>query len=248
MVAEDTPGGHGVAMSEPATKKLLDTTFAAKLNWLRAGVLGANDGIVSTAGLVFGVAGATTDSVALFIAGLAGLVAGALSMAGGEYVSVSSQRDTEIAALAQERIELQRDPEGKLQQLADFYAARGMSDELARQVAEELTEHDALEAHARTNLGIDSEEQTSPWHAAWASMIAFTIGALIPLLSIVLTPPSVRLPATIVAVLLALLLTGFTSARLGGGSPLRPMTRNVIVGSLAMGLTYAVGTFVGTQI
>ena len=163
------------------TTRGADTTFAAKLNWLRAGVLGANDGIVSTAGLVFGVAGATQDSIALLIAGLAGLVAGALSMAGGEYVSVSSQRDTEIAALANERLEIERDPAGKLRQLADHFAARGMSDALATQVAEELTEHDALAAHALTNLGIDSKEQTSPWHAAWASMIAFTLGALIPL-------------------------------------------------------------------
>lgn len=223
-------------------------SFSSKLNWLRAGVLGANDGIVSTAGLVFGVAGATTDSVALLIAGLAGVVAGALSMAGGEYVSVSSQRDTEIAALANEERELAADPEGKLQQLTDFYAARGMSATLALQVAKELTDHDALEAHARTNLGIDSDEQTSPWHAAWASMIAFTAGALIPLLTIVLTPPDVRLPLTVVAVLAALVLTGVVSARLGGGSPVRPMLRNVVVGTLAMGLTYAVGLFVGTQL
>lgn len=223
-------------------------SFSSKLNWLRAGVLGANDGIVSTAGLVFGVAGATTDSVALLIAGLAGVVAGALSMAGGEYVSVSSQRDTEIAALANEQRELAADPGGKLRQLADFYAARGMSATLALQVARELTDHDALEAHARTNLGIDSDEQTSPWHAAWASMIAFTAGALIPLLTIVLTPPAVRLPLTVVAVLAALILTGVVSARLGGGSPIRPMLRNVVVGTLAMGLTYAVGLLVGSQL
>ena len=233
---------------ETATEAARTSSFSAKLNWLRAGVLGANDGIVSTAGLVFGVAGATTDSVALLIAGLAGVVAGALSMAGGEYVSVSSQRDTEIAALANESRELEADPEGKLRQLADFYAARGMSDHLALEVAQELTEHNALEAHARTNLGIDSEEQTSPWHAAWASMIAFTAGALIPLLAIVLSPPAIRLPFTVCAVLGALVLTGLVSARLGGGSPLRPMMRNVIVGSLAMGLTYVVGLFVGSQL
>lgn len=224
------------------------TTLSAKLNWLRAGVLGANDGIVSTAGLVFGVAGATTDSVAILIAGLAGVVAGALSMAGGEYVSVSSQRDTEIAALTNERRELAADPEGKLQQLADFYAARGMSDHLALEVAKELTDHDALEAHARTNLGIDSGEQTSPWHAAWASMIAFTAGALVPLLAIVLGPVAIRLPLTVAAVLVALLATGFVSARLGGGSPMRPMLRNAVVGTLTMGLTYLVGVLVGTQL
>ncbi len=230
------------------TEAARGASLSSKLNWLRAGVLGANDGIVSTAGLVFGVAGATTDSVALLIAGLAGVVAGALSMAGGEYVSVSSQRDTELAALINERRELDADPQGKLRQLADFYAARGMSDHLALQVAQELTEHNALEAHALTNLGIDSEEQTSPWHAAWASMIAFTAGALIPLLAIVLTPAAIRLPFTVGAVLGALMLTGIISARLGGSSPVRPMARNVIVGSLAMSLTYLVGLFVGTQI
>lgn len=225
-----------------------DVSLASKLNWLRAGVLGANDGIVSTAGLVFGVAGATTDPVALFIAGMAGVVAGALSMAGGEYVSVSSQRDTEVAALASEREALERDPHGKLHQLAGFYAARGLSSELARQVATELTEHNALEAHARTSLGIDSEEQTSPWHAAWASMIAFSLGALIPLLAIVLTPGDARLQVTLVAVLVALIGTGYISAKLGNAPALAPMLRNVVVGSLAMGLTYAVGTFVGMHV
>lgn len=223
-------------------------SFASKLNWLRAGVLGANDGIVSIAGLVVGVAGATADSLTLLIAGMAGLVAGALSMAGGEYVSVSTQRDTELAALERERRELADRPAQKLQELADFYAARGMSVEVARQVAEELTEHDALEAHARANLGIDSGEQTSPWHAAFASMAAFTVGALIPLLAMVLTPPAARIAVTVVAVLIALLLTGYVSSRLGGASPLRPMLRNAIVGLLAMGLTYVVGTFFDTSI
>lgn len=223
-------------------------SFASKLNWLRAGVLGANDGIVSIAGLVVGVAGATADSLTLLIAGMAGLVAGALSMAGGEYVSVSTQRDTELAALERERRELADRPAQKLQELADFYSARGISVELARQVAEELTEHDALEAHARANLGIDSGEQTSPWHAAFASMAAFTVGALIPLLAMVLTPPAARIAVTVVAVLIALLLTGYVSSRLGGASPLRPMLRNAIVGLLAMGLTYVVGTFFDTSI
>ncbi len=235
-------------MTNTATRSGSEASLASKLNWLRAGVLGANDGIVSTAGLVFGVAGATTDTVAVLIAGMAGLVAGALSMAGGEYVSVSTQRDTEIAALAGEREALARDPEGKLQQLADFYATRGLSAQLAQEVALELTEHNALEAHARTSLGIDADEQTSPWHAAWASMAAFTVGALIPLIAIVTAPPAIRLPVTLVAVLSALVLTGFTSARLGGSSPVRPMIRNVVVGTLAMGLTYAVGTLVGGHV
>lgn len=219
-----------------------------KLNWLRAGVLGANDGIVSTAGLVMGVAGAKTDSMTLLIAGLAGLVAGALSMAGGEYVSVSSQKDTEIAELALERRELAEKPDEELLELASIYQAKGLSTKLAMQVAHELTAHDALAAHAEAELGIDPHERTSPWHAAWASMAAFTVGAIIPLLAMVLSPASVRVYATIVAVLVALVLTGVTSAKLGGGSPVRPMVRNVIVGSLAMGLTYLVGHLVGVSL
>jgi len=222
-----------------------EQSLSARLNWLRAGVLGANDGIVSTAGLVFGVAGATADSLALLIAGLAGLVAGALSMAGGEYVSVSSQKDTETAALAAQSQRLSDDPEGELQRLADHYAGSGLSSGLARQVAEELTSHAALDAHARVFLHLDANERVSPWSAARASMIAFTIGALIPLLAIVLTPQTLRLPLTVVAVLAALTLTGVVSARLGGARVWRAIVRNVLVGSLAMGLTYLVGSLVG---
>src|SRR3954453_24132147 len=139
-----------IGASESATARL-----SHRLNWLRAGVLGANDGIVSTAGLIFGVAGATTDSISLLIAGLAGMVAGALSMAGGEYVSVSSQKDTEVAALRQQESELASDPEGKLRKLAGHYAERGLSPELADQVARELSEHAALDAHAQVFLNLD---------------------------------------------------------------------------------------------
>lgn len=224
----------------------VEQPLAAKLNWLRAGVLGANDGIVSTAGLVFGVAGATSDHIALLIAGIAAVVAGALSMAGGEYVSVSSQRDTERAALAGISSQLRADPAAKQAELSRYYQQRGMSAQLAATVAAELTEHDALAAHAQTSLGIDSDHQTSPWHAAWASMIAFAAGALIPLVSIVLTPAGVRLPVTVVAVLLALAITGLISSRLGGADPRPAMVRNVLVGSLAMAITYAVGNLVGT--
>ncbi len=168
--------------------------LASRLNWLRAGVLGANDGIVSTAGLVFGVAGATNDSVALFIAGVAGMVAGALSMAGGEYVSVSTQRDAE------------------------------------------------------NSIGVSADEQTNPWHAALASLVSFTVGALVPLLAMVLTPVGTRLPVALAAVLLALLVTGYTSARLGSSPVVRPILRNLIVGTLAMGLTYAAGSLVGAHL
>ncbi|MCC6497378.1 MAG: VIT family protein [Propionibacteriaceae bacterium] len=223
-------------------------SLSQRLNWLRAGVLGANDGIVSTAGLVVGVAGATTDSVALLIAGLAGMVAGALSMAGGEYVSVSSQRDSEFAAIRQQQAELHADPEGKLRQLADHYAERGLSQELARQVALELSEHAALDAHAQVFLNLDAEERVSPWAAAQASLLAFLAGSVIPLVAIVFSPLAVRLPLTVASVLAALIVTGLVSARLGGARPTRAIVRNVVVGSLAMGLTYAVGWFVGQQL
>jgi VIT1/CCC1 family predicted Fe2+/Mn2+ transporter len=223
-------------------------SLSQRLNWLRAGVLGANDGIVSTAGLVFGVAGATTDSVALLIAGLAGMVAGALSMAGGEYVSVSSQRDSELAAISQQQAELHADPEGKLQQLAGHYAERGLSPELSLQVARELSEHAALDAHAQVFLNLDADEQVSPWAAARASLIAFIAGSVIPLVVIISTPLGVRLPLTVAAVLAALMVTGVVSARLGRARPLPAVIRNVAVGSLAMGLTYLVGWLVGQQL
>lgn len=219
--------------------------FTAKLNWLRAGVLGANDGIVSTAGLVVGVAGATTDRSALVVAGVAGLVAGALSMAGGEYVSVSTQRDAEKALLAKEVRELAETPDEELAELAGFYRDKGLSEATAQQVAEELTAHDALRAHAEIELGIDYEALVNPWHAAWASLVAFTFGALLPLLAIVLPPSGARLPVTVVAVVAALTLTGAVSARLGSAPVLPAVARNVGVGVLAMGLTFAVGTMVG---
>lgn len=220
-------------------------SLASRLNWLRASVLGANDGIVSTAGLVVGVAGATADRTAILIAGLAGLVAGALSMAGGEYVSVSSQSDTEKAALDKERRELAQMPEDELEELTHIYIAKGLDPELAAAVAVELTEHDALAAHAEAELGIDPEERTNPLHAAWSSMVSFTVGALLPLLAIVLPPRSWRVPVTVVAVTAALALTGIVSARLGGGPARAPVLRNVVVGLLAMAITFAVGYLVG---
>jgi VIT1/CCC1 family predicted Fe2+/Mn2+ transporter len=219
--------------------------LASRLNWLRAGVLGANDGIVSTAGLVVGVAGATSDRTSILIAGLAGLVAGALSMAGGEYVSVSSQSDTEKAALEKERAELAQMPQDELEELTHLYMGKGLSPELAAAVAVELTEHDALAAHAEAELGIDPQERTNPLQAAWSSMISFTVGALLPLLAIVLPPPSWRVPVTVVAVTAALVLTGVVSARLGGSPARAPVIRNVTVGLVAMAITFAVGHFVG---
>ncbi len=219
--------------------------LGARLNWLRAAVLGANDGVVSTAGLVVGVAGATTSRGALLTAGLAGLLAGSLSMAVGEYVSVSTQRDSERAALAVERRELAAAPKAELAELAGLLEERGLTPELAREVAEQLTARDALAAHARVELGIDPEELTNPWHAAAASFAAFTAGALLPLLAIVLPPPSLRLVVTVVAVVGALVLCGWGSARLGN-APARPaVLRNAIGGAVAMGITYTAGTLLG---
>lgn len=220
----------------------------ALLNWLRAGVLGANDGIVSVAGIVMGIAGATTDEDTILVGGIAGLVAGAISMAAGEYVSVSTQRDTEKALLRKERRELEEEPEEELAELADIYVQKGLSEELALQVAHELTAHDALAAHAEAELGIDPDELTNPWHAAWASMIAFTLGALLPLLTMTLLPPGTRRGGTVVAVVLALALTGFVSAQVVGARRGRAVVRNIGGGVLAMAITYAIGLLVGTQI
>jgi VIT1/CCC1 family predicted Fe2+/Mn2+ transporter len=218
------------------------------LNWLRAAVLGANDGIVSTAGLVMGVAGATTDRQTIFVAGLAGLVAGALSMAAGEYVSVSTQRDTEQALLAKERRELEEEPDEELAELAGLYVAKGLSEETARQVAVELTEHDALAAHADAELGIDPDVLTSPWQAAIASMLAFTVGAMLPLLTITTLPGSLRIWGTVVSVVLALALTGYLSARFAEAEIRRAIIRNISGGVLAMGVTYLIGDLVGGRI
>lgn len=219
-----------------------------RLNWLRAGVLGANDGIVSVAALVVGVAGATTDTPALFLAGVAGLVGGAISMALGEYVSVSSQRDSERALIAKERRELQEMPREELDELTQLYRARGLSEATARQVAEELTAHDALSAHLEVELHIDQEDLANPWHAALSSAVAFTLGALLPLLAILLPPPEWRVPVTFVAVLAALAVTGSISAHLGGSSKLRATVRLVLGGALALGVTWAIGSLLGTTV
>ncbi|MFF3505164.1 VIT family protein [Streptomyces sp. NPDC003247] len=230
---------------EPPGGKAHDSTLGSRLNWLRAAVLGANDGIVSTAGLVVGVAGATGDRSTLLTAGLAGLLAGSMSMAAGEYVSVSTQRDSEKAALAQEKRELREQPEAELEELTVLLEERGLSRPVAREAAVQLTRRDALRAHARVELGIDPDDLTNPWHAAWASFLAFTVGALLPLLAIVLPPPDRRLPVTVVSVLLALACTGWTSARLGAARPRRAVVRNVGGGALAMGVTHAAGILLG---
>lgn len=241
--ATPAPGEIGPHRDEPH-----DHDVSSRLNWLRAAVLGANDGIVSTAGIVVGVAGATSDRSTLAVAGVAALVAGALSMAAGEYVSVSTQRDSERALLAKEARELRDDPEDELAELAGIYADRGLDEQLARQVAEQLTERDALRAHADAELHLDPDALTSPWQAALASMLSFSLGAALPLLTILLLDSSSRVPATVVVVTLALALTGAVSARLGE-APARPaVLRNVAGGLFAMLVTYLVGSLLGTHI
>ena len=219
---------------------------AARLNKLRAGVLGANDGIVSVAALVVGVASATPRSEAILAAGAAGLIGGAISMALGEYVSVSSQRDSERAMIRQERHELDDDPKGELDELAALYVAKGLRAETARQVAEQLSAHDALAAHLEAELNIIPEDIASPWAAAFSSAAAFTLGGLLPFLTILLLPPPIRIWATFVVVLLALGITGAAGARLGGSPVLRPALRVVIGGALALATTFALGAALGT--
>lgn len=216
--------------------------------WLRAAVLGANDGILSTAGLVLGVAAANASTSAIATAGIAGLVAGALSMAAGEFVSVSSQRDVEMADLRLERRELEQDPGGELRELAAIYEARGLSPGLARQVADELSAGDRLAVHARDELGIEQDDLARPLQAAWSSAVSFSLGAVVPLLAITLTPGGIRVPLTVVVTLVALGALGALGARLGGAPLLRAAVRVGAWGAAAMALTSAIGALVGTAV
>lgn len=219
-----------------------------RLNWLRAGVLGANDGIVSTAGLVLGVAGATPTQTALLAAGVAGLVAGALSMAAGEYVSVSTQRDTEQAAVARERAELAAAPDLERDELERLISEKGISPDLARQVADQLSQRDPLAAHAELELGIRLGQYANPWQAAAASAVSFAVGALVPLLAVLLTPIAQAVPVTLLAVVVALVITGGVSAHLGSAPKVRAIVRNVGGGVLAALVTYGIGRIVGVQL
>jgi VIT1/CCC1 family predicted Fe2+/Mn2+ transporter len=222
-------------------------SHVSKLNRLRAGVLGANDGIVSVAAVVVGVAATTASIPVIATAGLAALAAGALSMAAGEYVSVSTQRDTEKALIAKERWELENLPEEELTELTAIYRGKGLSEELAHQVAVQLTAHDALAAHADVELNIDPDNLTNPWEAAFASIAAFTVGGALPFAAI-LTPAAIRIPLTFVVVLLALVLTGWGSARLGQAPTRRATIRTVLGGVIAMAVTYVIGSLVDVQV
>jgi VIT1/CCC1 family predicted Fe2+/Mn2+ transporter len=214
-------------------------------NWLRAAVLGANDGIVSTASLVLGVVASGASSTAIVTAGIAGLVAGALSMAAGEYVSVSSQRDAEQADIRLEARELRSDPEGELRELAGFYEQRGLPAALAGEVARALSAHGALEAHLRDELGLDEQRLARPLQAAWASALSFSTGAALPLLAVAVTPAGARVAVTVVVTLLALGLLGDLGARLGGAPRARATARVVVWGAIAMAVTAGIGALVG---
>jgi VIT1/CCC1 family predicted Fe2+/Mn2+ transporter len=203
--------------------------------------LGANDGIVSIAGLVLGVAGATNSATAILAAGIAGIVAGAISMAAGEYVSVSSSKDTEKALLEKERYELKNFPEKELKELTLIYQEKGLTEKTAELVANELSKKDVFAAHAHVELNIDPNNLTNPWHAAFASSAAFLTGALIPLIAIVISPSPIKLPVTFIAVIIALAVTGILSAKAGGANVTRATIRVVAGGALAMVVTYMIG-------
>jgi vacuolar iron transporter family protein len=231
----------------PGLRARRDEGLASRLNWLRAGVLGANDGIVSVAAIVVGVAGATSHNATILTAGLAGLVGGAISMALGEYVSVSSQRDTQKALIAREQRALREQPDAELAELSRLYQARGLSPATAHAVATELTERDALGAHLEAKLHIDEDDVVSPWHAAFASAVAFTTGGIVPLIAILLIPTQSRIALTFGIVLVALAVTGASGARIGGSPALRATVRVVIGGALALAATYIIGHLLGTS-
>ncbi len=241
---QNSPAAHTPHDAEPHDRG----TFSEGLNKLRAGVLGANDGIVSVAAVVVGVAGATSELGPIITAGVAAVVGGAISMALGEYVSVASARDSQTALIAKEKRELAEMPEQELAELASIYQSKGLTAETAQKVAEELTAHDALGAHLEAELHIDENEVLKPWQAAVASGLAFLAGAVLPMLAILLPPPELRIPITFAATLLALGITGALGAVLGKSHWLRPTVRVLIGGALALLVTFGIGALLGAQI
>ncbi len=219
-----------------------------RVGWLRAAVLGANDGIVSVSGLVVGVAASGASHSVVLASGVAAMVAGAMSMAAGEYVSVQSQADTENADLAIERRELAEQPHYELNELTHIYERRGLEPQLARQVAEQLTAHDALAAHARDELGITDTLRARPVQAAMASAAAFVSGAVLPLAAVLLTPPDIVQPVTIAVTVCALFLSGAMAARAGGAPMLRGAMRVAFWGALAMGVSSLVGSLFDVRV
>lgn len=218
-----------------------------KLNWLRAAVLGANDGIVSVSSVIVGVAGASNSISFILTAGVAALIAGALSMAVGEYVSVSSQKDSEKAMIEKERKELIDSPEAEQDELVVIYERKGLSKETAHLVAAELTKKDAFAAHLDAELNIDPNNLTNPLHAAYASGTAFICGAIIPVIATILAPANIRVPFTFVSVFVALMITGYISAMIGGANKTRATIRVVLGGLLAMIITFGIGKIFGVS-
>jgi VIT1/CCC1 family predicted Fe2+/Mn2+ transporter len=237
---------HGGEMTRLKTH--VEQHAVARVGWLRAAVLGANDGIVSTASLIVGVAAAETSRDGLVLTGLAGLVAGAMSMAAGEYVSVSSQADSEAADLAREREELSTDPAQELEEITAIYVARGLTPDLARRVAEQLNAGDALAAHARDELGIWQQTQAKPVQAALTSALTFSVGAMLPLGVSVVAPLTAMMPAISAASLVFLAVLGWLGARTGGASPWRPMLRVTVWGALALAATALIGKAFGAVV
>ena len=245
--AVDRLENYARAVTAP-TAPIIESHLSYRSNWLRAAVLGANDGILSTSSLLLGVAGSGAGRNAVITAGAAGLVAGALSMAAGEYVSVSSQRDTENADVQLEGRELERDPAGELRELTAIYETRGLPSELARQVAEHLTARDPLAAHIRDELGLEDDRRARPLQAAGSSALAFASGAIVPLLAAIIAGGSLRSLAIVIVTLIALAVLGLAGARLGGANQARATARVVIWGAVAMAVTYGIGALVGTAI
>ena len=258
---ENAAGEHSVIVA-PRASAILVTDMArtqpdhltserhlgGRAAWLRAAVLGANDGLISTASLMVGVAAADSSRSAILVAGVAGLTAGALSMAAGEYVSVSSQRDTERADLERERRELGTDPEAEHEELVQIYQARGLSEPLARQVADELSQLDPLRVHARDELGVDTDELARPVQAAVVSATSFVVGAVIPILVVALVAGSLRVPLTMLVTLVGLVTLGAVGARLGGAPQRRAALRVLIGGALALAISLAIGSLTGAAI
>jgi VIT1/CCC1 family predicted Fe2+/Mn2+ transporter len=222
--------------------------LVGRIGWLRAAVLGANDGIISTASLILGVAAAAAAKSDILLAGIAGLAAGAMSMAAGEYVSVSSQSDTEQADLGRERQELAEEPEAEREELAQIYVDRGVEPALARKVAVQLMAKDALEAHARDELGISEITTARPVQAALTSAATFSAGAAAPLAMVLLSPPGILIPAVAAGSLVFLALLGWLGARTGGADVIRPIARVTFWGALAMAITAGIGALVGTAV
>ncbi|AQW21109.1 hypothetical protein PL11_003810 [Lentilactobacillus curieae] len=220
-------------------------TLAQKINVMRAAVMGANDGILSVAGIVIGVAGATTDNFAIFISGISGMLAGTVSMAMGEWVSVNTQKDSQKNAIAHQKKALKKSYQEEFDFVANKLTDSGIAPELANQATHEMMERNALQTTVRQRYGFNVNEFTNPFSAALASMISFPLGSILPLVAITQFPPAIKVAATAISVVIALSITGFTAAKLGNSNKTRGVIRNVVSGILTMIVTYAIGRLIG---